>query len=205
MPIIGGTPEQVEARADAARKKYGEKTITEILDRIIIWTLIGYMAIVFCVLLMFFSPIDDRVLTSVLLVFVLVEMLTEYALWMFTYQGMRRTEAPLADLQKFSSLTKEGWRRAELLMDLTTPVFAGLEGLRERLFPDWRNRKDEKEAVKQMEGMEPITAKDILQGLEHVTQSINSMNRRLVSVENSHMREKPNTPRSARWGTEHLD
>ena len=142
MKILGGTPEEIEARAEMARRKYGAQTVNEILSRIIIFTLIGYMAIIFVVLAMFFSPIDDRVLTSVLLVLVGMEWLTEFALWAFTYQGMRKTEAPLADLQKFSTLTKEGWRRAEMVMDITSPVFKWIEDTWKRMGFGWKDEQN---------------------------------------------------------------
>lgn len=132
--------ENAEKRAEAAREKYGKQTLGEILSRIIIYTLIGYMVIVFVVILMYFSPIDDRLLTSILLIFVLVEMLTEYALWMFTYQGMRKTEAPLQDLQQFSTITKEGWRRAEMFLDWTAPFFAWFDSMFKRSGLDWREK-----------------------------------------------------------------
>lgn len=198
MPIIGGTPEQIEARAELARQKYGARTISEILSRIIVYTLIGYIAIFVVVLLMFFSPLDDRVLACILLAFVLVEMLTEYALWAFSYQGMRRTEAPLADLQKFSTITKEGWRRAELVMDITTPFFSWLEGVRERMFPDWRNKDDAK-----LEKMEPVTAKDIVDGLAHLAQSIETMNGGLKAMD-SRVKVMEGKDPGVRWGSDKL-
>jgi hypothetical protein len=142
MKLVGGTPEEIEARAELMRKKYGAMTINEILNRIVISTLIGYIVIALVVTLMYFSPIDERLLTSILLVFVLAEMLTEYALWAFTYQGMRKTEGPLADLQKFSSLTKEGWSRAELVMKVTTPFFKWIDDTAKRMGFGWSAQND---------------------------------------------------------------
>lgn len=185
MNIIGD-PEQ---RAELARKKYGAMTINEILSRILIFTVIGYLAIVIICILMYFSPIDDRLLMTTLLVFVLVEMLTEYALWAFTYEGMRKMEAPLADLQKFSTITKEGWRRAEVVMDLTTPFFKWLEDIRERIWPDWRESKE----------TPPPVDKTAQIMLSEITEKLKELERKIIETQ-SQVRET----NRVRWGTEHL-
>ena len=114
-------------------------TINLILSRIIVRLLIAFMLTVGICLWLYFTPsVTDRQLSTALLIIVLWEWETEFALWAFTYQGMRKTEAPLADLQKFSTLTKEGWRRAEMVMDITSPVFAWLEDVWRRMGFGWK-------------------------------------------------------------------
>jgi len=201
VPIVGGTQEQVEARAQTAREKYGAMTITQILDRIIIWTIIGYIVIAVLCFLMYYSPIDDRLLTTILLIFVGAEMLTEYALWAFTYQGMRKTEAPLQDLQKFSTLTKEGWRRAEIVLDITTPFFKWLEGVRERIWPDWRDEKNKSEDIKALEKVSPIGVADLVGGMTSLAHGIETLNARMARME----REGVTEGGKVKWGTDKLE
>jgi hypothetical protein len=199
------TLSKAEQNAAAARAKYASMTISEILAGIITRLLILMMVTLIVVILMFVSPISDRLLTVVLLFFVLAEMEVEYALWFFTYRLGRKTEAPLMDLEEFSVITKEGWRRAEIFLDLTTPFFKWLEEVRERLFPDWRKPK---ETATPNAPVQPITGQDIVEGLKALAQGIETLNQRVGKLEDfdkdSHMRGNTEQPKRVQWGTEGL-
>lgn len=175
---------EAEKRGAVAAKKYGAMTYSEILSRIIIWLLIGYIVIIFTCIGLYLSPVPDRMLSAVLLVFVLVEMATEYALWMFTYQGMKKTEGPLADLQQFSAITKEGWRRAEQVLDWTSPLFAWIDGLVKRSGLDWRNRAKtpEEEHKVEVEVVPPPSAKDLMDAIQTFTRAMQDMTVKLDKI-----------------------
>lgn len=178
---------KAEQKAAEAREKYAAMTISEILAGIITRMLIFMMITLVAVILLYLSPISERLLSTVLLFFVLVEMEIEYGLWFFTYRLGRKTEGPMIDLQAFSTLTKEGWRRAEIVLDLTTPIFKWLEETRERIWPDWRNKKSEE--------IKPVTAADLVKGLEAIAVSIDDLNKRMAKMET----------KEVKWGTKGLD
>ena len=174
---------EAEKRGALAAKKYGAMTYSEILSRIIIWLLIGYIVIIFTCIGLYLSPVPDRMLSAVLLVFVLVEMATEYALWMFTYQGMKKTEGPLSDLQQFSTITKEGWKRAEQVLDWTAPFFAWADGLVKRSGLDWRNKNPTEEHKVEVEVVSlPPTAKELTEVVETFTRAMQELTAKLDKI-----------------------
>jgi len=187
---------EAEKRADEARKKYGAMTISEILSRIIIKLLISFFIIIFACVYLFFSPVSDRMLAAVLLVFVLAEMVTEYALWAFTYQGMRKTEAPLADLQQFSVITKEGWRRAEMVLDWTAPFFKWADDLFKRSGMDWRNKKDVPKDEEPVVVSKPTPSVDYLQVISEFTRAMHDMTEKIAKLEQAQKQTQSQKPPS---------
>lgn len=195
--------EEAEKRGALAAKKYGAMSYSEILSRIIIWLLIGYIVIIFTCIGLYLSPVPDRMLSAVLLVFVLVEMATEYALWMFTYQGMKKTEAPLTDLQQFSTITKEGWRRAEQVLDWTAPFFAWADDLFKRSGLDWRQRGEKKAPTQgaPQQPLPPPSTSDVIASIQELTRAIEDVGLRVARMEAQ--RVPPSQP-AVQWGTNHL-
>jgi len=187
-----------EAKAEVARQKYAAMTISEILSGIVIRLLVAFIATILVCIYIYWSPLPDRLLSTILLVFVLMEMEVEYGLWFFTYRLGRKTEAPLQDLQKFSTLTKEGWRRAEVILDLTTPFFKWLEGLRERVWPDWRKEKAEA-SQPAAQPVQPITSQDVLDAMRRIAEALEALDLRIQALEKDRSEEH-----KVRWGTENL-
>ncbi len=154
-------------------------TVSEILAGIVVRLLILFIITLLVCIFLYFSPISDRLLAVVLLVFVLWEMEVEYGLWFFTYRLGRKTEGPMIRLQKFADITGEGWRRAEIILKLTTPFFNWLESIQKRAWPDWKKGPEPAQPA------QPTAEDAIVEALRVLNENLEKLDKRLSELERS--------------------